>query len=120
MAKDIIAQCPDCGSNEIVQRLAGTKSHEVLEWGYTEHGEYFYPVDHGPAIDGNMEHDIYICADCDAKFEKPEFYKYQCCTCEQMFFMPLNDVCPHCYSGHFVKGYIDDPGPYPELEEDNG
>ncbi len=35
--------------------------------------------------------------------------KYQCCTCEKFFdILPEDKTCPHCGSGNWVEGCIDD------------
>jgi len=35
---------------------------------------------------------------------------YQCCSCEQTFFESylVDGGCPHCFSGNWVRGYIDE------------
>lgn len=37
----------------------------------------------------------------------------QCCSCEHIFIeADLDDgSCPHCLSGNWVRGYIDEPEP---------
>jgi len=36
----------------------------------------------------------------------------QCCSCEKIFTeLTINETCPFCSSGNWVKGYIDDPEP---------
>lgn len=35
---------------------------------------------------------------------------YQCCSCEAFFNTPTDDdQCPHCFSGNWIEGAIDDP-----------
>lgn len=34
--------------------------------------------------------------------------KYQCGSCEQYFDEPEDGQCPHCGSGNYVQGCIDD------------
>lgn len=33
---------------------------------------------------------------------------YQCGSCENTFHKPKDNECPHCGSGNFVQGHIDD------------
>ena len=40
--------------------------------------------------------------------EEPTDGKYQCGSCEKIFNNPIEGVCPHCGSGKFVEGCIDE------------
>ena len=43
------------------------------------------------------------------EFEEGEKNNYQCCSCEAFFNIPNDDdQCPHCFSGNWVEGAIDD------------
>lgn len=42
---------------------------------------------------------------------KDEHRIKQCCTCEETFVEYNGECCPHCGSGDFVYGYIDEPEP---------
>lgn len=42
--------------------------------------------------------------------EKKVRYLKQCCTCEKPFYyLAKDDTCPHCGSGNWVYGWIDEP-----------
>ena len=51
-----------------------------------------------------------ICAICDDCDDKKERELCQCCSCEQYFIAHNENEtdCPHCYSGNWVYGCIDD------------
>jgi len=50
--------------------------------------------------------------DAHNKLHNPDSYDeaYQCCSCEGFFAQPTDaHECPHCLSGNWVEGAIDDP-----------
>lgn len=46
--------------------------------------------------------------------DEPTSGNYQCGSCEKFFDEPIDGECPHCKSGNWVKGCIDDPEPEKE------
>lgn len=47
--------------------------------------------------------------DSEIKKKKSKTTTYQCGSCENEFKKPKDNECPHCGSGNFVEGCIDEP-----------
>ena len=80
-----------------------------------EHRGHHIEVNVYGTLDGGIYNAAVECMDCNTvllDFDNEEAEIHQCGSCEEIFSKPTADGnCPHCKSGNWVNGYIDEPEP---------